>query len=114
VNIANWGASFAAGVTYTYIDRWSDTAAWAGGLVPADNESVVIPSTALIILDVSSAALETLVIRGTLLWDDTGELELRAANIIIDGGKLVVCDLPSCTEHCSACQGSQGTACPSC
>lgn len=72
--------------------RWSDPRSHlplTDAEVSGDKE-VVIPAGTLVILDVSPPALPHLSIEGTLVFEDATDVELRAASIAVDGGRLQI------------------------
>ena len=64
--------------------NWSDPNAWPTGLVPVAGDSVVIPSGAVVKLDVSPPALQSLTIQGSLVFTNT-DLSLTAGWIVVQG-----------------------------
>lgn len=60
---------------------------WAGE-VPQDGDSVWIPKSMTVIIDVDTPDLDVLIIDGTLLFSDDRDVELRARHIVINGGLL--------------------------
>jgi cell migration-inducing and hyaluronan-binding protein len=65
--------------------RWSDPSAWPAGSVPTAGLDVSIPKGVRILLDVSPPALGALDIQGTLEFDRSLDLELRAEWIRVEG-----------------------------
>jgi hypothetical protein len=73
----------------TTVRKWSDVSNWPNKLLPAKGDVVEIPFAWTMLLDISTANLKKLTIYGTLLWDNTDLLELKAENII-NYGKFVI------------------------
>eukprot|EP00340_Litonotus_pictus_P012293 CAMPEP_0170537490 /NCGR_PEP_ID=MMETSP0209-20121228/102744_1 /TAXON_ID=665100 ORGANISM="Litonotus pictus, Strain P1" /NCGR_SAMPLE_ID=MMETSP0209 /ASSEMBLY_ACC=CAM_ASM_000301 /LENGTH=2876 /DNA_ID=CAMNT_0010838997 /DNA_START=139 /DNA_END=8769 /DNA_ORIENTATION=- len=70
---------------------WSNPSIW-GGTVPRDGDDVEVPMSWELLLDVDTAKLGNLIIRGTLVFDNTKSgLDLKANNILItDTGNLTI------------------------
>ncbi|MFM1872714.1 MAG: hypothetical protein RL398_2136 [Planctomycetota bacterium] len=70
---------------------WSDPATWPGGVVPTANQMVTIPAGEVIILDVATPALRSVMIQGTLAAHPAYDVTLRSQTILIeDGGTLQI------------------------
>lgn len=63
---------------------WSDPAAWQSGVVPVDEDSVVIPTGRRIYLDINTAKLAGLNVMGNLEFLDR-DLELSSDYILVHG-----------------------------
>jgi len=63
---------------------WSNPSTWPSGLVPVAGDSVVIPSGAVVKLDVSPPALQSLTVQGSLVFANA-DLSLTAGWIVVNG-----------------------------
>ncbi len=61
---------YAGTVLYEYVDLWSRASTWGGGPLPVGGDSIVIPANTTVLLDVPSPRLVSLVLQGTLKFDD--------------------------------------------
>ena len=65
---------------------WSDSDQWPNSTIPSNGANVIIPSDWVIILDIDTNSLGTLVIEGDLYFDSTAtNLTLTAQNIWVKG-----------------------------
>ncbi len=64
--------------------RWSDPATWPDGRVPEAGAAVVVPGGKAVVLDVSPPALASLMVEGTLSFEDR-DLQLTAGWIVVNG-----------------------------
>ena len=88
--VATVGTSAAsANATYEYIDLWSRSTTWGGGLPPEEGDTVWIQPGQKILYDVSSPRLYMLIIQGEFIFDRT-DLTLDANYIFVMGGAFVV------------------------
>ncbi len=78
------------GVLFEYVDRWSSPFTWGGGPLPINGDSVYIKSGQTVFLDVDTAILNLVLIEGSLIFEDEGDLHLQAKYIFINHGKLQV------------------------
>lgn len=70
---------------------WSNPASWPSGKVPVENEEVEIKSIMNIILDVTETPiLKKLEINGRLTFKNDMAIHLRAKNIFVRAGELIV------------------------
>jgi G8 domain len=65
---------------------WSDPVTW-GGHVPDPGANVVIPKGKTVVLD-GNASVKNLEVEGTLRFDDSKDLELRAESVMVMGGEF--------------------------
>jgi len=77
-------------VSYEYVDAWSLKTTWGGLDPPVEGDSVHIPAGQKVVLDVSPPRLFAIVVQGELEFDTSVNLNLDAAYIIVNGGKLKV------------------------
>ncbi|KAJ1548257.1 Fibrocystin-L [Nowakowskiella sp. JEL0078] len=87
------GSSIASSSGYfQYADVWSNLAVWSGKPLPKDGDTVVIPPSQTLMLDIDSPNLMLLLIQGTLIFDNTvSSITLSAKYIFIhNGGKLQI------------------------
>lgn len=68
---------------------WSSADTWQGGEVPGIMDTVTIEAEQKIVLDLSPPPLATLIIKGTLIFDNQNLL-LTTQSILIEGGKMEV------------------------
>ncbi|HSB55743.1 MAG TPA: G8 domain-containing protein, partial [Gemmatimonadales bacterium] len=67
---------------------WSDPATWPSGAVPVQGDSVVIPEGTTVRLDVSPPALQSLTVRGSLVFANT-DLSLTSGWVVVIGALQV-------------------------
>ena len=84
VNVKDKGYALTEEV-FTYFDRWSATTTWGYLDPPGEGDLVGILKEDVILYDMSSPALAVLVIEGSMVFDDTRDLELRAKYILVKG-----------------------------
>lgn len=77
-------------IWYQYVDRWSALTTWGGDPPPIVGDSVVIPPGITVLLDTSPPALYALIIQGSLIFDDSSDLNLTCQYIIVNGGLFQV------------------------
>lgn len=75
---------------FQYVDLWSSPTSWGGMPPPGEGDSVVIPPDQTILMDVSPPPLYTIIVQGTLIFDDSHDLALDAHYILVNGGALRV------------------------
>jgi hypothetical protein len=63
--------------SYEYMDLWSRRTTWGGAAPPGEGDSAVVPPGAVVLLDVSPPQLHTLVVEGTLRFDEDAAEELH-------------------------------------
>lgn len=69
--------------------RWSEPATW-GGRVPPDGAKVTIEAGKTVILDVQTASLDGLTIKGTLVADPDKDVGITSAYIYVDRGRMQI------------------------
>ena len=84
VNVEGKGYALTQEV-FTYFDRWNATTTWGYSDPPAEGDMVNIQQQDVLLYDVNSPSLSLLVIEGSLVFDDTKDLELRAGYIMVKG-----------------------------
>ncbi|QDZ24800.1 fibrocystin-L [Chloropicon primus] len=87
------GLGYATGnFSFFQADFWSQPTTWGGEDPPEEGDSVVVPQNTTVLLDVSTPALNLVVIEGELVWAGSQEeLELQAKYIFLHkGGKLTI------------------------
>jgi cysteine-rich repeat protein len=82
---------------YSYLNRWSATTTWGYMPPPIEGDMVSIPVGNDVLYDMTSPRLVALIIEGTMVFDDTMDLELNCSYILVKGwpktgeqGRLVV------------------------
>ena len=90
VNIPNVGVATHSNLFYSYIDRWSSNFTWGGSNPPIQGETVYIPKSFVVLLDVSPPQLNLILIEGELIFEDEQDINLTARYIVINGGKLQI------------------------
>ena len=70
---------------FTYFDLWSATTTWGYSDPPVEGDLVGILKEDVLLYDMNSPSLSSLVIEGSLVFDDTQDLELRSGYIIVKG-----------------------------
>lgn len=70
--------------------KWSNASNWPGQVLPAAGADVNIPATWHMIIDISPNAIGYLTIDGLLYADDSKDINLTAASILIRYGNLTV------------------------
>lgn len=80
------------------VQRWSDPGMWPHGVVPREGAAVIIPSGREILLDVSTPALASLRIDGTLRFDDR-DLELISGAVTVYGRLEIGSEARPFTHH---------------
>jgi hypothetical protein len=74
--------------TFQPVHYWSRAATWASGAVPADGERVVVPAGMTVLLDSSTAALASLELRGSLVFDPVVPVVgLTAGSVLLNGAR---------------------------
>jgi hypothetical protein len=63
--------------TYEFVDLWSRRSTWGGADPPSAGDSVVLPAGTNVVLDVSPPLLHTLVLEGSLRFDEDAAEELH-------------------------------------
>ena len=84
VNVEGKGYAITEEV-FTYFDRWSATTTWGYLDPPAEGDLVGLLKEDVILYDMNSPSLAVLVIEGSMVFDDTQDLELRAKYILVKG-----------------------------
>ena len=84
VNVEGKGYAITEEV-FTYFDRWSATTTWGYEDPPVEGDLVGIGKEDVLLYDMNSPSLASLVIEGSLVFDDTQDLELRSGYIIVKG-----------------------------
>ena len=77
-------------IVYRYLDRWSQVNTWLNDEPPLEGDTVIIPESQTILMDVSPPQLFLLQINGMLVFDRTKDLNLDATYIFVFGGTLEV------------------------
>ncbi|XP_062600839.1 fibrocystin-L-like [Saccostrea cucullata] len=91
VTVPGNGLANPGGFEFFYVDIWSSPFTWENGILPKENELVVIKEGHTVLLDISPPVLDTILIDGGNLVFDTKDIELQAQRILITkGGKLQV------------------------
>lgn len=67
---------------------WSNATQWPNGVVPQAGDDVVVNGNWTVILDVDPAPLNYLIIDGTVIADDTRDVNITANSIHIRAGNL--------------------------
>lgn len=75
-------------VKETFTRRWSNASQWPNGTVPAANENVTVNGNWTVLLDVDPAPANYLIIDGTLVADDTRDVNITARSIFIRAGNV--------------------------
>eukprot|EP00735_Rhodelphis_limneticus_P009645 TRINITY_DN2840_c1_g2::TRINITY_DN2840_c1_g2_i1::g.6132::m.6132 TRINITY_DN2840_c1_g2::TRINITY_DN2840_c1_g2_i1::g.6132 ORF type:complete len:2077 (-),score=567.85,sp/Q86WI1/PKHL1_HUMAN/31.35/0.0,sp/Q86WI1/PKHL1_HUMAN/29.80/3e-30,G8/PF10162.4/8.7e-26,Beta_helix/PF13229.1/3.9,Beta_helix/PF13229.1/2.6,Beta_helix/PF13229.1/0.35,DUF1049/PF06305.6/0.19 TRINITY_DN2840_c1_g2_i1:1087-7215(-) len=70
--------------------RWCNASSWPNNTIPRDGENVTINPGWTMLLDCSTARLNMLTIYGTLIFEDTQDLNLSAVYIFVQGGNLTI------------------------
>ncbi len=101
VTVEGFGSSLpSTNNTFWYIDTWSARTTW-GGMPPPTGcgtwhddklckDSVVIPSGQVVLLDISLPRFYLILIQGTLIFEDTRDLEMSASYILVHQGTLQI------------------------
>lgn len=63
--------------SYEFMDLWSRRTTWGGAVPPGEGDSAVVPEGTVVLLDVSPPLLHTLVVEGTLRFDEDAAEELH-------------------------------------
>jgi hypothetical protein len=74
--------------TYEFVDLWSRRSTWGGADPPSAGDSAVIPAGANVVLDVSPPLLHTLVLEGSLRFDEDSAEELHLQVGLLAGWAL--------------------------
>ena len=82
------GYAATQGLTYLYIDRWSDEATWGGEAIPREGDSVYVPKGQNLLVDVSTPVLKAVIVEGSIIWEDVKDLTFDAHIIFVRGGSL--------------------------
>ncbi|KAM3136087.1 hypothetical protein pb186bvf_011892 [Paramecium bursaria] len=74
-----------------YGNLWSDINTWGGYVFPSDGDSVIVKQGQILIVDMITPKLISILIEGTLLFADNGKLNtLDAQYLIIHYGSLII------------------------
>jgi hypothetical protein len=68
--------------------RWSNATQWPNGVVPAATENVTVNGNWTVLLDIDPAPANYLIIDGTLIADDTRDVNITARSIFIRAGNV--------------------------
>ena len=75
--------------SFSYIDKWSDANTWGGEAPPRAGDSVYIPAGQTVLLDVSTPLLNSVIVEGTLIFEDKDK-EFSAYFLICMGGRVEI------------------------
>lgn len=67
------------------VNRWSDPATWSPNPIPAENQTVIIPTGKTVFIDTQTASLGELVIEGELRADPDSDFTITATTIVVRG-----------------------------
>ena len=67
---------------------WSNATQWPAGKVPSFMENVTVPNSWTVLLDVDPAIANYMIIDGTVIADDTRNVNITARSIFIRAGSI--------------------------
>ena len=76
------------GLTFSYIQRWSEPDTWAPGSAPGTGDDLIVPEGTIILVDENPPVLGDVIVRGNLIFADEGPIDFEADFIHVDGGTL--------------------------
>ncbi len=79
----------AAGIWFSFVDRWSSRATWGGFGLPQANEPVVVPAGQSLLLDVSPPPLLSLSILGKLVFEDSRDITVQVGRLVVEEGGVL-------------------------
>lgn len=68
--------------------RWSNATQWPGGVMPSHHDNVTVNGNWTVILDMDPAPIDYLIVDGTLIADDTRDVNITARSIFIRAGNV--------------------------
>ena len=71
-----------------FLRKWSNATQWPNGVVPQAGDNVTLNGNWTVLLDVDPNPLDYFIIDGTLLADDTRDVNITANSIFIRAGNL--------------------------
>ena len=88
VNSATVGDASNDGNFFFYVDRWSDENTWGGESLPRAGDSVFVPKGQVLLVDVSTPILFTVIVEGVLIFEDV-DLTFDAWFILVKDGQFI-------------------------
>lgn len=77
------------GLSFIYIEKWSESATWGGESPPRLGDSVFIPKGQNVLLDVSPPKLKAIMVEGQLIFKNV-DLLLECEFIVSNGGNITI------------------------
>lgn len=71
---------------FFYAFRWSDPATWGGDIPPIDGDAVYVPVGMVLLVDQSTPNLKTIIVEGSIIFADEGEMVIETGSIIVNFG----------------------------
>lgn len=71
---------------FFYAFRWSDPATWGGDIPPIDGDTVYVPAGMVLLVDQSTPNLQTIIVEGSIIFADEGEMVIETGSIIVNFG----------------------------
>lgn len=75
---------------FIYAELWSESATWGSKGTPQNDDAVLIPLGKTVQFDIQSIELRDLVVEGTLIFSGSSDIDIKANNVLINGGTFRV------------------------
>jgi hypothetical protein len=75
---------------FIYANRFSAEATWGDDISPREGDSIIIPKEETLVIDVNPPFIDTIIVLGKLIFDDTLDLELKVKHLLIRDGEFAV------------------------
>lgn len=69
--------------------RFSDEVTWGGDIPPIEGDFVVVPEGKTLLMDITPPELHTIIVEGTLIFEDVKDLELSVGFLIVNNGRFI-------------------------
>ena len=77
-------------VKETFLRKWSNATQWPNGKVPQAGDNVTLNGNWTVLLDMDSAPINYFIIDGTIVVDDTRDVNITANSIHLRAGNITV------------------------
>ncbi len=78
------------GLSFRYIDRWSDSNTWGGEVPPTDGEIAFVPAGQVLLVDDPAIKVSAMVVEGRVEFEDSQDMTFDANYILVRGGEFFV------------------------
>ena len=95
VDVENKGYAATSGLTYLYVNKWSDANSWSGEFAPANGDSIHIPKGQNLLFDIDiGPQLGAVLVEGSLIFlsdiDANHQRTFDAEYVYLNGGYMEV------------------------